>query len=157
MVRSTALVYLLFRWLHTVIAHLLVIVRRLLRKVFKVCGWALPPRPDDPIVSPKWLQKVLSSQGVLKDGSQRVVAVKHAGLSENRGMVGAMTRIIVTYEGKDNSMLHFLCLLSLLLLFSYLFLSFYGYLFIYYNLFCFVLFCCVVLFCFVLFCFIFLP
>jgi hypothetical protein len=55
------------------------------------------PRPGDSSVSSEWLSHILGRNGRLS-ASQQVVSVEAKGLDGNRGMVGAMTRLYVTYQ-----------------------------------------------------------
>jgi hypothetical protein len=57
------------------------------------------PRPGDTSISGEWLTKVLRSSSVYRLPSTREVdTVEAKGLDGNRGLVGAMTRLHITYR-----------------------------------------------------------
>lgn len=68
-----------------------------LRWLRKLLHRVSPPRPGDTAVSVRWLTRELVQQGILPCTSH-VTAAEPSSLSGNRGMVGVMTRLTVTYD-----------------------------------------------------------
>eukprot|EP00761_Pharyngomonas_kirbyi_P010712 gb/GECH01010734.1/.p1 GENE.gb/GECH01010734.1/~~gb/GECH01010734.1/.p1 ORF type:complete len:471 (+),score=91.02 gb/GECH01010734.1/:1-1413(+) len=78
-----------------VIAHVFAYIRRWL-------NLELAPRPGDKSVSTKWLTHILKSNNMLHD-NQQLQKVEVESLDGNRGFVGAMTRLVLTYQKDSNS------------------------------------------------------
>lgn len=55
------------------------------------------PRPGDQSISSAWLTSVLRKQGVIPEGVS-VTSAEPTGLDGNRGLAGAISRILVTYS-----------------------------------------------------------
>jgi hypothetical protein len=60
---------------------------------------ALPgaPRPGDKFICKRWLGRTLRASGVIP-GHARVASVEVRSLDGNRGFIGVMSRVSVTYE-----------------------------------------------------------
>lgn len=63
----------------------------------RLLGLPFAPRPGDTCVSPTWLTRTLRSKGVIPPTVHVVTAIPES-LSGNRGLVGVMTRVRVTYS-----------------------------------------------------------
>jgi hypothetical protein len=60
--------------------------------------FAVMPRPGDAYVSPSWITQVLEDACLLTDPNNAVVSVECATLDGNRGLVGSMARLNLTYR-----------------------------------------------------------
>lgn len=90
--------------LRACLAEVLALARAVRWWVVVPCSWctgqtrAYPPVPGDRSMSAVWLDWLLRKRGALPPGV-RVLSATMRGLDENRGLVGAIHHIDVTYEG----------------------------------------------------------
>ncbi len=78
------------------LAYLFYLLRRTLRR--RLWAWPSAPRPGDDVLHLRWLNAALTAAGLQGAGSA-VVGATPAALAVNRGMVGTIVRINLTYNG----------------------------------------------------------
>eukprot|EP00123_Amoebidium_parasiticum_P001068 comp12065_c0_seq1/m.6778 comp12065_c0_seq1/g.6778 ORF comp12065_c0_seq1/g.6778 comp12065_c0_seq1/m.6778 type:complete len:465 (-) comp12065_c0_seq1:632-2026(-) len=88
-------------FIRSLLAQPLSVIFRLLRKTLSILpGVGFAPRPGDSYVSALWLTRTLRKEGFLSP-KQHVSGVKVGGLDENRGFIGAMSKLHVTYVAEN--------------------------------------------------------
>ncbi|CAM9483000.1 unnamed protein product [Discosporangium mesarthrocarpum] len=84
-------------WIRAIQAEILRICRSWVRSLEVLSGRGYPPRPGDKSISTQWLSRCLKKHGILNHHGS-VATVELRALDGNRGLVGSIARLHITYN-----------------------------------------------------------